>query len=104
MLLKVIIMDLYSAFRGTLQKPLFVQIKSREQCQVFVPCSRLQVELSQDDLKMLLRILMENLGEASGPQPAASRQEAVVQLQAARGASSGPTSQMPVKKHLEARR
>lgn len=51
---------------------------------------------------MLLRILMENLGEASGLQPAASRQEAVVQLQAARGPSSGPTPQMPVKKRLEA--
>lgn len=106
MLLKVIIMDLYSALHGahsTLQKPLFIQVKSREQCQVFVPCSCLQVELSQDDLKMLLRILMENLGEASGPQPASSRQEAVVQLQAARGPSSGPTPRMPVKKRLEAK-
>lgn len=46
---------------------------------------------------------MENLGEASAPQPAASRQEAVVQLQAARGPSSGPTPQMPVKKCLEAK-
>lgn len=46
---------------------------------------------------------MENLGEASGLQPATSRQEAVVQLQAARGPSSGPTPEMPVKKCLEAK-
>ncbi|XP_075873846.1 intermembrane lipid transfer protein VPS13C isoform X3 [Nelusetta ayraudi] len=44
----------------------------------------MKVALSQDDLKMLLRILMENLGEAGGPQPGASRQEVAVQLQAAR--------------------
>lgn len=56
---------------------------------MFILCSVLQVALSQDDLKMLLRILMENLGEAGGPQPGASRQEAAVQLQAARDTLSG---------------
>lgn len=58
---------------------------------MFILCSDLQVALSQDDLKMLLRILMENLGEAGGPQPGASRQEAAVQLQAARDPLSGGT-------------
>lgn len=56
---------------------------------MFIVGSDLQVALSQDDLKMLLRILMENLGEAGGPQPGASRQEAAVQLQAARDPLSG---------------
>lgn len=51
--------------------------------------SDLQVALSQDDLKMLLRILMENLGEAGRPQAGASRQEAAVELQAARDPLSG---------------
>uniref|UniRef100_A0A3B4TYL0 Vacuolar protein sorting 13 homolog C n=1 Tax=Seriola dumerili TaxID=41447 RepID=A0A3B4TYL0_SERDU len=36
---------------------------------------KLQVELSQDDLKVLLRILMENLGEAGSLEPTANRQE-----------------------------
>uniref|UniRef100_A0A8C3A5N3 Vacuolar protein sorting 13 homolog C n=1 Tax=Cyclopterus lumpus TaxID=8103 RepID=A0A8C3A5N3_CYCLU len=36
----------------------------------------MKVELSQDDLKVLLRILMENLGEASSLEPTALRQEA----------------------------
>lgn len=58
---------------------------------MLILCSDLQVALSQDDLKMLLRILMENLGEAGGPQPGASRQEAAVQLQAGREALSGRT-------------
>ncbi|XP_073320353.1 intermembrane lipid transfer protein VPS13C isoform X2 [Pagrus major] len=49
----------------------------------------MKVELSQDDLKVLLRILMENLGEASGLEPAALRQEAGVQLQAAGGPPTG---------------
>lgn len=56
---------------------------------MFILCSDLQVALSQDDLKMLLRILMENLGEAGGAQPAASRQEAAMQLQVARDPLSG---------------
>ena len=40
------------------------------------------MELSQGDLKVLLRILMENLGEAGGLEPTAQRQRAGVQLQA----------------------
>ncbi|XP_050931802.1 LOW QUALITY PROTEIN: intermembrane lipid transfer protein VPS13C [Lates calcarifer] len=44
----------------------------------------MKVELSQDDLKVLLRILMENLGEAGGMEPATPRQEeASLQLRAA---------------------
>uniref|UniRef100_A0A3Q3JJ33 Vacuolar protein sorting 13 homolog C n=1 Tax=Monopterus albus TaxID=43700 RepID=A0A3Q3JJ33_MONAL len=38
---------------------------------------KLQVELSQDDLKVLLRILTENLGEASSLEPVNPRQEAL---------------------------
>lgn len=49
----------------------------------------LQVELSQDDLKMLLRILMENLGEAGSLRPPVPRQEAGVQLRAAGDPSTG---------------
>ncbi|XP_030269125.1 vacuolar protein sorting-associated protein 13C [Sparus aurata] len=43
----------------------------------------MKVELSQGDLKVLLRILMENLGEAGGLEPTAQRQRVGVQLQAA---------------------
>ncbi|XP_025764030.1 vacuolar protein sorting-associated protein 13C isoform X7 [Oreochromis niloticus] len=42
----------------------------------------MKVKLSQDDLKVLLRILMENLGEAGGPEPTAARQETSLQVQA----------------------
>ncbi|XP_076592336.1 intermembrane lipid transfer protein VPS13C isoform X4 [Chaetodon auriga] len=49
----------------------------------------MKVELSQDDLKVLLRILMENLGEAGSLEPIAPRQEANLQLRAATGPSAG---------------
>ncbi|XP_044053106.1 vacuolar protein sorting-associated protein 13C isoform X3 [Siniperca chuatsi] len=49
----------------------------------------MKVELSQDDLKVLLRILMENLGEAGSLEPTASRQEASLQLRAAGGPPTG---------------
>lgn len=49
----------------------------------------LQVELSQDDLKVLLRILMENLGEAGSLEPSPPRQEAGLQVRAAGGPSAG---------------
>ncbi|XP_041804195.1 vacuolar protein sorting-associated protein 13C isoform X2 [Chelmon rostratus] len=49
----------------------------------------MKVELSQDDLKVLLRILMENLGEAGSLEPIAPRQEASLQLRAAAGPSAG---------------
>lgn len=58
---------------------------------MFILCSDLQVALSQDDLKMLLRILMENLGEAGGPPPGTSRPDLALQLQTARGQLSGRT-------------
>lgn len=57
---------------------------------MFILCCDLQVALSQDDLKMLLRILMENLGEAGGLQPDTSKQEAALQL-AVRDPLSGET-------------
>lgn len=41
-----------------------------------------QAKLSQDDLKVLLRILMENLGEAGGSEPTAARQETSLQVRA----------------------
>lgn len=56
---------------------------------IFILCADLQVALSQDDLKMLLRILMENLGEAVAAQPGASRQEATMQLQVAKDSLLG---------------
>ncbi|XP_059213226.1 intermembrane lipid transfer protein VPS13C isoform X2 [Centropristis striata] len=43
----------------------------------------MKVKLSQDDLKVLLRILAENLGEAGSPEPPAPRQEAGLQLRIA---------------------
>ncbi|KAM3625353.1 uncharacterized protein V6R79_010760 [Siganus canaliculatus] len=49
----------------------------------------MKVELSQEDLKVLLRILMDNLGEAVGVESSSSAQEAGVQLQSAEGRSAG---------------
>ncbi|XP_069574520.1 intermembrane lipid transfer protein VPS13C isoform X1 [Brachyistius frenatus] len=49
----------------------------------------MKLELSQYDLKMLLRILLENLGEAGGPEPGAPQQEASVQVRAAGGPPTG---------------
>ncbi|XP_068584903.1 intermembrane lipid transfer protein VPS13C isoform X2 [Cebidichthys violaceus] len=49
----------------------------------------MKVELSQDDLTVLLRILMENLGEAGSLEPTAPRQEASLQLRAAGGPPTG---------------
>uniref|UniRef100_A0A671VUQ2 Vacuolar protein sorting 13 homolog C n=1 Tax=Sparus aurata TaxID=8175 RepID=A0A671VUQ2_SPAAU len=51
----------------------------------------MKVELSQGDLKVLLRILMENLGEAGGLEPTAQRQRVGVQLQAAGDPPTGLT-------------
>uniref|UniRef100_A0AAQ4Q6C5 Vacuolar protein sorting 13 homolog C n=2 Tax=Gasterosteus aculeatus aculeatus TaxID=481459 RepID=A0AAQ4Q6C5_GASAC len=48
----------------------------------------MKVELSHDDLKVLLRILVENLGEAASSEPAGPRREAGLQL---RGAGGPPT-------------
>uniref|UniRef100_A0A673BYS9 Vacuolar protein sorting 13 homolog C n=1 Tax=Sphaeramia orbicularis TaxID=375764 RepID=A0A673BYS9_9TELE len=45
----------------------------------------MKVGLSQGDLKVLLRILTENLGEASSLEPTAPRQETVLQVQASGG-------------------
>ncbi|KAM6942753.1 intermembrane lipid transfer protein VPS13C [Xenentodon cancila] len=54
----------------------------------------MKLELSQDDLTMLLRILTENLGEATDPGPRTPRQEAGLQVRAARGPLTGVTGQM----------
>ncbi|CAJ1049975.1 vacuolar protein sorting-associated protein 13C isoform X3 [Xyrichtys novacula] len=43
----------------------------------------MKVALSQDDLKVLLKILKENLGEASSLEPAAPKQETGLQVRAA---------------------
>ncbi|XP_067454112.1 intermembrane lipid transfer protein VPS13C isoform X1 [Thunnus thynnus] len=45
----------------------------------------MKVSLSQDDLKMLLRILMENLGEAGSLEPSTPKQESNLQLRASGG-------------------
>ncbi|XP_010781193.1 vacuolar protein sorting-associated protein 13C-like [Notothenia coriiceps] len=50
----------------------------------------MKVELSQEDLKVLLRILTENLGEAGGPENTDPRPEAVGQL------GAGPPAAEPV--------
>uniref|UniRef100_A0A673BWJ4 Vacuolar protein sorting 13 homolog C n=1 Tax=Sphaeramia orbicularis TaxID=375764 RepID=A0A673BWJ4_9TELE len=49
----------------------------------------MKVGLSQGDLKVLLRILTENLGEASSLEPTAPRQETVLQVQASGGPPTG---------------
>ncbi|XP_047187417.1 vacuolar protein sorting-associated protein 13C isoform X3 [Scophthalmus maximus] len=49
----------------------------------------MKVELSQEDLKVLLRILMENLGEADSLKPTAPKQEGVSLVL---GAAGGPPS------------
>uniref|UniRef100_A0A8D3DRE7 Vacuolar protein sorting-associated protein 13C n=1 Tax=Scophthalmus maximus TaxID=52904 RepID=A0A8D3DRE7_SCOMX len=50
----------------------------------------MKVELSQEDLKVLLRILMENLGEADSLKPTAPKQEGVSLVL---GAAGGPPSE-----------
>ncbi|XP_028257848.1 vacuolar protein sorting-associated protein 13C isoform X2 [Parambassis ranga] len=49
----------------------------------------MKLTLSQDDLKVLLRILTENLREASSPESTVPRQEASLQVQAAKGPPTG---------------
>uniref|UniRef100_A0A1A8GA63 Vacuolar protein sorting 13 homolog C n=1 Tax=Nothobranchius korthausae TaxID=1143690 RepID=A0A1A8GA63_9TELE len=49
----------------------------------------MKLELSQDDLRVMLWILTENLGEASGPNPSAPRQEASQQVPAFRNPPTG---------------
>lgn len=49
----------------------------------------LQVKLSQDDLKVLLRILTENLGEAESLEPIGAKEELSLQLQATIGPPKG---------------
>ncbi|XP_070692075.1 intermembrane lipid transfer protein VPS13C [Pempheris klunzingeri] len=56
----------------------------------------MKVELSQDDLKVLLRILMENLGEAVSLEPTAPRQEASLQLRATGGPLTGDVEKLTV--------
>ncbi|XP_035538229.1 vacuolar protein sorting-associated protein 13C [Morone saxatilis] len=56
----------------------------------------MKVELSQDDLKVLLMILMENLGEAGSLEPTAPRQEASVLLRAAGGPTTGNIGKLTV--------
>ncbi|XP_042079774.1 vacuolar protein sorting-associated protein 13C isoform X6 [Haplochromis burtoni] len=56
----------------------------------------MKVKLSQDDLKVVLRILMENLGEAGSPEPAAARQETSLQVRAAGATPTGGSGKMTV--------
>ncbi|XP_070763918.1 intermembrane lipid transfer protein VPS13C isoform X2 [Enoplosus armatus] len=49
----------------------------------------MKVELSQDDLTVLLKILMENLGEAGSLEPTGPRHEASLQLRTAGGPPTG---------------
>nr|XP_046254686.1 vacuolar protein sorting-associated protein 13C isoform X2 [Scatophagus argus] len=56
----------------------------------------MKVKLSQDDLKMLLRILMDNLGEVGSLEPTAPRQEASVRLRAPGGPTAGDVAKATV--------
>ncbi|KAM4592302.1 intermembrane lipid transfer protein VPS13C isoform 6-T6 [Odontesthes bonariensis] len=49
----------------------------------------MKLELSQDDLRVLLRIMTDNLGEAAGPEPGALRPETSRPVRGARGPSTG---------------
>ncbi|MED6232098.1 hypothetical protein ATANTOWER_021188, partial [Ataeniobius toweri] len=49
----------------------------------------MKLELSQDDLRVMLRIVTENLGEAVGLDPCAPQQEGSLQVPATRGAPTG---------------
>ncbi|KAM4744636.1 intermembrane lipid transfer protein VPS13C isoform 3-T3 [Anableps anableps] len=49
----------------------------------------MKLELSQDDLRVMLRIVTENLGEAGGPDPGAPRQEVSLQVPAAAAPPTG---------------
>ncbi|XP_074521688.1 intermembrane lipid transfer protein VPS13C isoform X2 [Halichoeres trimaculatus] len=56
----------------------------------------MKVELSQDDLKVLLRILKENLGEASSVETSAPQQEASLQVQSPGGAPTADVEKKTV--------
>lgn len=56
-----------------------------------IPAVFVQLELSQDDLRVLLRILMENLKEAGGPDPSAPRQETSLHVPSTRSPPTGLT-------------
>ncbi|XP_035855716.1 vacuolar protein sorting-associated protein 13C isoform X4 [Sander lucioperca] len=56
----------------------------------------MKVELSQDDLAVLLRILMENLGEAGGLDLPAPRQDSALQLRVARAPPTGDSGKPTV--------
>ncbi|XP_068186348.1 intermembrane lipid transfer protein VPS13C isoform X2 [Antennarius striatus] len=56
----------------------------------------MKVELSQDDLKTLLRILVENLGEASSLETSGVRPESSVQLQADKAPLPGDAKKLSV--------
>lgn len=53
-----------------------------------------QVELSQEDLTMLLRIPLENVGEASSLGPLSQKQDVGVHLQTSGSASTGIPAQL----------
>ncbi|XP_065808670.1 intermembrane lipid transfer protein VPS13C isoform X5 [Labrus bergylta] len=56
----------------------------------------MKVKLSQDDLKVLLRILTENLGEASSPESAAPKQVASLQARAVGDPDTGDVGKKTV--------
>ncbi|XP_041840973.1 LOW QUALITY PROTEIN: vacuolar protein sorting-associated protein 13C-like [Melanotaenia boesemani] len=60
----------------------------------------MKLELSQDDLSILLRILMDNLGEAGGPDPLAPRQEVGLQVKVVQRPPTGK-SDIPSESHDE---
>lgn len=60
--------------------------------------SCLQVELSQDDLMMLLKIPLENLGEASSLGHLSHKQDVSVHLQTSESSSTGISVQIETDK------
>ncbi|KAI4789321.1 hypothetical protein KUCAC02_035316, partial [Chaenocephalus aceratus] len=73
-----------------LLEPVNLQLMVRRNLSVDGDLKPMKVELSQEDLKVLLRILTENLGEAGCPENTDPRPEAVGQL------GAGPPAAEPV--------
>lgn len=61
----------------------------------------LQVELSQDDLSMLLKIPLENLGEASSLGPLSHKRDVSLHLQTPESSSTGTSVQIEAGRSLQ---
>lgn len=70
-------------------------------CRAVTDPACLQVELSQDDLSMLLKIPLENLGEASSLGQPSHKQDVSVHLQTSESSSTGTSVQIEADRSLQ---